>query len=281
MRKPQLVSEPLTLNERVDRAAEHLVWVSSRQAHGKFVIRAFAPESGSRSLRLVSTEYFDNRDTHFEHKLRRHLRHCLKKPWHTFYGINSFEIADAKASNVRESRLAQVDADSVDLPARGPNPTRIIKTSAGNHQFLYELDSALDSEEIEAVSSYLTDLVGGDRGGHSSAKLFRVPGSLNVKPAYTPAPLVEVVESRGPIHSAREMLEMARASEPSGRRLSMKRRTLRAANLNPAIVREKYYSRLSQDVRLRLRQVRPYESFTFRVAGREYVAPKDDRSAIV
>jgi RecA-family ATPase len=281
MRNPRFESTAPTLNERIDLAAEYLAWVRNLQAPGMLVIRSFAPQPGSRPIKLVSTEYFDNRDPDFERKLRRHLRYCLKKSWHIFYGVNAFAIADAKASNVRSSRVAQVDADSVNLPPRGPRPTRIVQTSGANYQFLYELDTPLNREEIEAVSSYLTNLVGGDRGGHSSAKLLRVPGSFNVKPVYSPPPLVRVNENQGPVHSAVAMLGAARSSKPSDNPPSGRRRAFRKPIPNPTTIRGKYWLRLSQDTRLRLRQVRPYETFTFRIHGKEYVAPKDDRSAIV
>jgi hypothetical protein len=60
MQKLQLDTKLLTLNERIDIAAEHLAWVRSRQPQGMFVIRAFAPQPGSQGLKLVSTEYLDS-----------------------------------------------------------------------------------------------------------------------------------------------------------------------------------------------------------------------------
>jgi RecA-family ATPase len=282
MRQSKLAPNQLTLNERLDLAVEHFSWLSNRQVDGNVVVRAFASNTGPQPLKLVSTEWFHNRDPDFLQSLKRHLRHCFRKQLHTFYGVNAFEIEDAKAQHVGASRVAQVDADNVQLPPPGPVPTRIVATSPGNFQFLYELDRLLQRAEIESVSSYLTNLVRGDRGGYSSAKLFRAPGSFNVKPAYNPPPLVKVIESGGPVHSAIAMLETARSYRSSaGPSSGAKHRTLTKSVLSPAAIREKYSSRLSQDVRMRLRQARPYESFTFRIGGRELVAPKDDRSAIV
>jgi len=269
-----------TFDERLKMAWDHIKWIAERQSHGYIVLRTFTQDHDR--LKLASTQYLDNRDPKFALKVSRFLRLALRKHLHAFYSINSFAVEDAKAKHVSSSRLAQVDADSVKLPASGPKPTRIIKTSAGNHQFLYELNSALGREEIEAVSAHLTNLVGGDRGGHSSAKLFRVPGSFNIKPAYNPLPLVSMINSAGPVHSAVEMLERARAAGLSANPPSlMKRQGSGGPVQSSAAVRRKYFPRLSQDVRLRLRQPHPYKSFTLRFGGKEYVVPKDDRSAIV
>ena len=152
----------LTFNERVDLAIDHFNWLAARQHQGHLVVRAFEPRPKDGSIRLVSTEWFDNREPDFKRKLRRHIRFCLKKARHLFYGVNAFEIEDAKAKYVAASRIAQVDADNVRLPVLDPQPTRIIQTSPGNHQFLYELDEPLRQDEVEAVSSYLTNLVGGE-----------------------------------------------------------------------------------------------------------------------
>jgi hypothetical protein len=90
------------------------------------------------------------------------------------------------------------------------------RASVKNFQFLYFLDRVVTAREAQAISAYLTKLVGGDPGGHSAAKLLRLPGTRNFKPTYAPNfPIVRVVKESGKIHSADKLLGMAGAPNNS------------------------------------------------------------------
>jgi AAA domain/RepB DNA-primase from phage plasmid len=269
-----------TLEDRVAMACDYLYWLAVRQPLGQFALRAFENQIGQAELRLVTTKYFDNRNKRFRQEIKHFVRRALKQDWHLFYGVNSFSGREAKAKNVTASRLAQVDADGVDLPPPGPPPTRVIETSPGNYQFIYELDRELPRLEVEAISARLTKLVGGDRGGHSSAKLFRLPGSFNIKPAYHPSPLVRIIDAGGPIHDPTTMFA-SECSETDVFSSPTNSLNLDTTSCDPKTILKKYKSRIPQDIQMRLRQRQPYKSFALRLAGKSIVIPKDDRSEII
>jgi hypothetical protein len=172
-------------------ALEHARWVAARQATGFSMLRAMS--NGSKGLVATDVEYVRNDSTKLLEKLRRPLIDWMRRDLHIFYGVNAFKKQRAIKEYVVPGRLAHVDADGVSLPPPGPYPTRIVRTSPGNHQFLYELDAFPAADQLEAINRYLTVLVGGDRGGHQLAKLLRMPGTMNWKPEYDPTPLVVLV----------------------------------------------------------------------------------------
>jgi len=265
----------------LEAAVEHARWVAARQPDGLFLLRAFIND-GPKRLKQIAVLYCDNRDPDFELKLRRFLQRCVQRGWHVFYGVNSFDREEAKAANVLRSRMAQVDADGVAFPIPGPCPTRIISTSPRNYQLLYELDRELPRAEVETISKYFTHLTGGDSGGHSAAKLLRMPGTLNLKPEYKPSPLVRVIENSGQVHRASALLRRASAfAIPTHDAKIAADLERQARDLSPKVVREKYWKKLPSFVRLRLRQSRVYGHFTIRINGKKLLGEPDDRSAII
>ena len=86
-----------------------------------------------------------------------------------------------------------------------PEPTRIIKSSEGGEHWFWLLDDMLSSSDLQAVNKALTYAIGGDKNGHSPAKLFRLPGFPNCK--YELPFLVALSEDTGEIHDADRVVE--------------------------------------------------------------------------
>ncbi len=156
-------------------AIEHLLWAMAYQGSGFLCIRIF--NNGV----VRKTGFFHNRDDDIEQQLRTFLKTNCQTGDHVFYSVNAFSEKSAKASYCVPGRILHVDADQVSLPPPGPMPTRIIESSPGNHHFFYVLDKAVSPQKAQKLSRRLTALVGGDKGGHSPAKLFRLPGTINAK----------------------------------------------------------------------------------------------------
>jgi len=180
----------------LDAAVEHACWVAARQAQGHWLLLK-AMSNCANGLTSADAIYLQNDSQRLAADARSGLRDWLRSEYHIFYSVNGFREQRALKECVVPGRLAQVDADGVVLPPPGPQPTRIVRTSPGNHQFLYELDRFPESHQLESISRYLTRLVGGDRGGHQLAKLLRLPGTINWKLEYSPNPLVTVVPYGG------------------------------------------------------------------------------------
>ncbi|WP_170482256.1 DNA-primase RepB domain-containing protein [Ruegeria arenilitoris] len=159
----------------VAAAIEHLLWLLALQGDGFLCIRIFADG------RIRKTGFFHNRDDDIEQQLRAFLSENCRTGDHVFYSVNAFSERRARATHCVPGRLLHVDADRVSLPPPGPMPTRIIESSPGNYHFFYVLDKAVSPKKAQELNRQLTDLVGGDRGGHSPAKLLRLPGTLNAK----------------------------------------------------------------------------------------------------
>ncbi|WP_170774116.1 DNA-primase RepB domain-containing protein [Ruegeria lacuscaerulensis] len=159
----------------VAAAIEHLLWLVALQGEGFLCIRIFA------GGKVRKTGFFHNRDDDIEQQLRKFLcKHCRKGD-HVFYSVNAFSVRSARASYCVPGRVLHVDADQVSLPPPGPMPTRIIESSPRNHHFFYALEEPISPQKAQTLSRTLTALVGGDKGGHSPAKLFRLPGTRNEK----------------------------------------------------------------------------------------------------
>ena len=203
------------LPARVDvpTAVKFLLWLAGVQTPGKLLVRAFR-----RDMRVVlRTVWLDNRDPKLASKIERWLRRWAKGERTILYGVNAFCREDAKAEFVLQSRLAHVDADDVELPPPGPKPTVIVKSSATGAHLFYELNQFVSGAEIDDLNRALARAVGGD-SGYSRAKLFRLPGTLNIKPEYQPPPLIRVIEKSGPTYRVSELrglLQVEASSPPS------------------------------------------------------------------
>jgi RecA-family ATPase len=259
----------------VDQAVEHLTWLTKHQAEGYLLLCVH----GTDGKRLLA-KFLDNRSPRLLKVVRSFVEEWANEGVHLFYGVNAFSEKSAKAEHVLESRIAHVDADKVALPPAGPPPTRIIGTSPGNHQFLYVLDQYVPGGEIGRISRSLTYLVGGDKGGHSPAKLLRLPGSINVKPKYRPKPVVEVISSDGPIHHASDLLKSRTSSrELDTEDFSTVERDAQSVDTDDVIAR--YKGRLSCEMLDRIRQRHSYTQFSVRINGRSYTSEADNRSDLI
>jgi hypothetical protein len=162
-----------------------------------------------------------------------------------------------------------VDADHCQLPPAGPTPTRIVESSPGHYHLFYRLTEAVSPADLQSINRALTHLVGGDRGGHSPAKLFRLPGTFNLKPEYDPPPVVKVIEDTGEEHTPRSML--AQINLAPGDVADIPSSVLSdAEKIDPSVVVARIGRRLSCDTRQRLRQRRVCGPFVVRINGQRY-----------
>ena len=251
----------------------HCEWVAERQGAGFFVLRCFVRG------RPVASTFINNRDPKFSQKVKAWLERELHGQGSHFLFGKRIHAGSRRADWVQSSRLAHVDADGVPLPPPGPQPTCIVRTSPGNSQFLYELDRLVSADEVHAISKALTLLVGGDRGGHSPAKLLRLPGTINAKPEYDPSPLVNA-RYDGPVHSTSELQRLCRPT-PARSTRSFEGVVRAAESIDPKAVLARLGRRISPDVRARIRQKKPFPAWGFRIGDRRYRASADDRSEIV
>jgi len=176
MSKP--VHDPNLLDLRA--VTEQVEWVSELQGSGLFCLRLVSEDTSGKKFPR-KTQFFDNRSGQIGLKVRQFLRQEFRTGDHVFYGVSAYSETRARAVHAVAGRLLHVDADNVPVPPPGPKPSRIVQSSPGNYHFFYVLDSPVKPSEAQRLSKGLTKLVGGDAGGHSAAKLLRMPGTINVK----------------------------------------------------------------------------------------------------
>ena len=268
---------PLKNRPDLEAAVEHIRWASTLQAEGYILLAVMRDGDGH----FVERHWIHNRDMALAVKVRRFLRRYADEDLTFLYSANSFSKREAKAIYANSSRLAFVDADRTALPVPGPSPTRIVQSSPGNHHLFWVLSEAVSATDLQAINRALTHVVGGDRGGHSPAKLFRLPGTLNRKPSYDPPPLVRVVEDNAAVHDLGQMLALSQ--EPATTPLGEIPATILedARDLAATEVLARYRKRLTPSTRMRLRQGRVYNSFAISINGESHKYPGDDRSEIV
>jgi hypothetical protein len=258
-------------------AVEHIRWVSKWQAEGYILLGAMRDADRS----FVERFWLSNRDPELSAKVRDFLLRRDQDDVTFLYSANSFSKKEAKAPYANPSRLAFADADRTSLSSPGPSPTRIVESSPGNHHFFWVLSEPVARAELQAINRTLTHIVGGDKGGHSPAKLFRLPGTLNRKSIYDPSPVVRVIESAGDVHDAGQMLSLTK--EPTAHTLGEIPASVvdDARALSASQVLANYWRQLEPSTRIRLRQRQVYTPFTLTLGGRSYSYPGDDRSEIV
>lgn len=162
------------------QATEHCRWIAERQGEGFFLLRMLK-NMPSGEKRIIRTMFFANKSMPFGSEIRQYLNANARSDLHIFYSVNAFSTDSAKAKNAVPGRLLHVDADKVELPPPGPQPTRIVESSPGNYHFLYELSDAVEPTEAARLNKAQQQQVKGDKGGHSAAKLLRLPGTRNAK----------------------------------------------------------------------------------------------------
>jgi hypothetical protein len=262
----------------IQAAIEHVRWVSSWQSEGYILLAAMRDEDRC----FVQRCWIDNRDPHLAIQVRRLLRRHAAAGLTFLYSANSFSKKEAKAIYAKPTRLVFVDADRSTLPTRGPSPSRIVESSPGNHHCFWVLSRHVSPTDLQNINKALTRMVAGDKGGHSPAKLFRLPGTLNCKPIYDPPPLVKVIRDTGLVHDVRKMLTLAQKVAPTLSSAEFPATMLKEAqSLSTSKIYAKYQCRLSISTHMRLRQRKVYEPFSLRIDGISYKYPGDDRSEII
>ena len=121
----RIKTSPISHSLDLEKAVEHVLWVSRWQSSGHFLLAAMRDAHRS----FVERHWICNRDPGLSVKVRRFLRLHADDGLTILYGVNSFSKPEAKAAYANTSRLAFVDADRSVLPGPGPSPSRIVESS--------------------------------------------------------------------------------------------------------------------------------------------------------
>jgi len=92
-----------------------------------------------------------------------------------------FDIPRALKQHALPSRVLYADLDEVDPRSLEIAPTLAWQTSKGRYQALWLLDRHVSPKAFESLNQRLTYATGADKGGWSSTKVLRVPGSRSTK----------------------------------------------------------------------------------------------------
>lgn len=265
----------------IGAAIEHLLWCAEFQGDGHFPIRILRiGDDGQQAV--GETRWFHNRLPRLDRKLTTFLKQYARDRVTVLYSPCAFSEKQAKAQYALPNQVAYVDADNGRDNNFHPEPTRIIQSSDGGQHWFWLLSGPLPPDELQAVNKALTRKIGGDKGGHSPAKLFRLPGFHNFK--YDPPFRVSLLEDTGEIHDADELLAFARQVGERSRSNVVEIGDALAAShgLRSSRIIERYKCKLHSNTRGRLRQRSICGPMSV-VIGDEQVSyyPGDDRSEIV
>lgn len=266
---------------KIDEAVEHILWCVQWQDDGFIPIRIL--RDGARGQLVVGeTRWFDNRDASLGRKLKAFLKKHAHHGKTALYSPCAFSKKQAKAEYAVKSQIAYMDADGAQLCAGAPEPTRIISSSASNEHWFWVLSEPVSPKDLQTINRALTRLAKGDKGGHSPAKLFRLPGFLNLK--YDTPFRVRLKEDTGEIHEADDLLALARDAEniSVNKTIDIGDALTTSKRLEVSRIIKRYKSRLSWNTRGRLHQRRICGPMTVASKGRERAHyPGDDRSEII
>jgi hypothetical protein len=193
------------LEARIEDAVEHILWCSQWQGDGFVPLRIMRDNGGK--LAVVETGWFQNRERGLKRKLREFLGRWSGQSVTVLYSPVAFSKERALAVYAVESRLAYVDADAPHPSENVPEPTRIVASSARNGHWFWVLSAAVTPDRLQSINQALIRLVHGDKGGHSPARLFRLPGFPNLK--YDPPSLVTVQKDTSALHDADRLIALA------------------------------------------------------------------------
>lgn len=266
---------------KINEAVEHILWCVQWQDDGFIPIRIMRNVTGDR-LSVDTTRWFNNRAPNLKTKLTAFLKSYADQVVTVLYSPGAFSEKQAKAAYAVKSQLAYVDADGARVSVGIPDPTRIISSSAKNEHWFWVLSDAAAPNDLQAVNRALTRLAQGDKGGHSPAKFFRLPGFLNLK--YDPPFGVALLEDTGEIHDTDELLTLAQwAEKRSGSNTIEVGDALSASEqLNANCIIEQHKHKLHSNTRARLRQRAICGPMRAVRQGRDIAYyPGDDRSEII
>lgn len=262
-------------------AVEHLLWCVEHQSEGYFLIRILRA-GNDRQQAVEKTRWFDNRDTRLEKKVAAFLKNFARDRVTVVYSPCAFSKMEAKAQYALPNQVAYVDADRGRNEDFQPEPTRIIKSSEGGEHWFWLLSHPLPPDDLQAVNKALTRKIGGDKGGHSPAKLFRLPGFANFK--YDRPFRVALHEDTGETHDANELLKLVHKadSQTNAKVLDFPNVVTLSERLRSDHIIAKYTERLHPNTRARLRQRTICGQIRVSRNGQEIANyPGDDRSEIV
>lgn len=234
-------------------AVEHLCWCAEFQSDGHFPIRILRNgDDGQTSV--VETRWFHNRVPRLDEKLTAFLKQHARDRVTVLYSPCAFSERQAKAQYALPNQVAYVDADNGRDSNFRPEPTRIIKSSEGGEHWFWLLSRPLPPDELQALNKALTRKIGGDKGGHSPAKLFRLPGFQNFK--YNPPFRASLFGDTGEIHDTDHLLALTRQAEerPRGNVVEIGNALAGSAGLHSSRIIERYKHKLHSNTRARLRQ---------------------------
>lgn len=153
------------------------VFLAARTLSGRWIEKGFHVAFGQRAIERFIRDHDPN-------------THDL------FFCPNAFSQRKRLAEFALPTRLAWCDIDGADPHIFRPQPTILTETSPRRYQGLWKFSTAVEPACAEAVSRHLTNTYHGDRGGWSSTKMLRLPGTFNHKRAYN-KPLVSIVRDSG------------------------------------------------------------------------------------
>lgn len=98
------------------------------------------------------------------------------------------------------SRYAHCDIDLADPDGYDPQPNMLWETSPGRFQGLWKWRAVAEAEQAERYSRAIVTKDGGDKGGWSTTKMLRLPGTINHKPDYNrPVVTLRAVDKRAQV----------------------------------------------------------------------------------
>lgn len=109
----------------------------------------------------------------------------------------AFSHAHRRREYALPSRYAHCDIDHADPDRYDPQPNLLWETSPGRFQGIWKWRKVTDAVDGERYSRAIVTKDGGDKGGWSTTKMLRLPGTINHKPEYDrPVVTLRKAESR-------------------------------------------------------------------------------------
>ncbi|AVX03448.1 hypothetical protein MXMO3_00917 [Maritalea myrionectae] len=265
---------------KIDEAVEHILWCVQWQADGHIPIRVMRKDDQGALVPLV-TQWFNNRDPKLKRKLKSFLSQHAKGEMTVLYSPVAFSKKEAKAKYALSSQIAFVDADGAKLAPGMPEPTRTINSSKANQHWFWLLSEAAEPAALQRINRALTRLAKGDKGGHSPAKLFRLPGFMNTK--YEPPIRVRLYEDTGEVLETSDLLKLAdQTLETDLQSVTIDDDVVsKARTIKPNSVWEKYRKKLNVDIRKRIKQKTVFGQIQLGSGPSSITYPGDDRSDII
>ncbi|MCB1465582.1 MAG: hypothetical protein KDK08_00135 [Rhizobiaceae bacterium] len=114
--------------------------------------------------------------------LSKHFRTYPLDEFDHYLCLNAFRRDRRLATFCLPTPWAWVDVDEHDPYDYPVRPSVVLETSTGSFQAFWLFQKRLKALEAQALSKHLAYMHGGDRNGHSSTKLLRIPFTRNHKP---------------------------------------------------------------------------------------------------